>query len=279
MHVWHVSHILSTMWGERLALNCNILHQKYRIYRGSNVSPLSNVCIACLYCMHIVVQSLSHPCNLSINCTLLLLGFLQVMQHQPLLPTRCPRCWGNGCHTVHRQQPTACWVGPRSAVSQMTTNTLLPLMCTKSLTLMSPRKSSQPTQWGAECTCLEVGARALNRYVLSWYSLCACISESIYLCIILPPTWCNNWLCNIWCCLQGANQIILAIPNFGTLCECVCIAVLSAHALPFSDSSKKPGPGAHCPEKVTIHQRSAPAPTLGIRHSEYICPLITDPSV
>jgi hypothetical protein len=45
------------------------------------------------------------------------------------------------------------------------------------------------------------------------------------------------------------------------------------------DSSKKPGPGAHSPEKVKIHMKSAPAPTMGVRHSEYICPLITDPSM
>ena len=51
---------------------------------------------------------------------------------------------------------------------------------------------------------------------------------------------------------------------------CYCMSV---------DSSQKPGPGAHSPEKVNIHLKSSPAPTMGIRHSEFICPLITEPSV
>ncbi|ESO87577.1 hypothetical protein LOTGIDRAFT_207007 [Lottia gigantea] len=42
------------------------------------------------------------------------------------------------------------------------------------------------------------------------------------------------------------------------------------------DRTKKPGPGAHCPEKVTINKRSAPVFSLGIRHSEFICPMVID---
>lgn len=38
----------------------------------------------------------------------------------------------------------------------------------------------------------------------------------------------------------------------------------------------KPGPGAHSPEKVLINKTQAPSFSLGIRHSEYITPLITD---
>ncbi|XP_002157290.3 ciliary microtubule associated protein 1A [Hydra vulgaris] len=44
------------------------------------------------------------------------------------------------------------------------------------------------------------------------------------------------------------------------------------------DSTQKPGPGAHCPEKVTANKRKAPSFSLGIRHSEYITPLIIDVS-
>jgi len=44
-----------------------------------------------------------------------------------------------------------------------------------------------------------------------------------------------------------------------------------------SDSTKKPGPGAHSPEKVVKTRRSAPQYTFGLRHSEYIAPLIVDP--
>ncbi|EGD73728.1 outer dense fiber protein 3 [Salpingoeca rosetta] len=43
-----------------------------------------------------------------------------------------------------------------------------------------------------------------------------------------------------------------------------------------SDKTMKPGPGAHSPEKVTMHKRRSPAFSLGVRHSEYITPLIVD---
>lgn len=42
------------------------------------------------------------------------------------------------------------------------------------------------------------------------------------------------------------------------------------------DATKKPGPGAHSPEKVVINRPCPPAVSLGIRHSEYICPLIIE---
>ncbi|EDO39533.1 predicted protein [Nematostella vectensis] len=44
------------------------------------------------------------------------------------------------------------------------------------------------------------------------------------------------------------------------------------------DSTKKPGPGAHSPEKVYINKHQAPKISLGIRHSEFITPLIIDVS-
>ncbi len=37
-----------------------------------------------------------------------------------------------------------------------------------------------------------------------------------------------------------------------------------------------PGPGAHKPEAVTINKRSAPMFSLGIRHSEFVTPLLID---
>lgn len=42
------------------------------------------------------------------------------------------------------------------------------------------------------------------------------------------------------------------------------------------DATAKPGPGAHRPEDVYITKRQAPSFSLGIRHSEYITPLIID---
>ncbi|XP_046357125.1 outer dense fiber protein 3-like [Haliotis rufescens] len=42
------------------------------------------------------------------------------------------------------------------------------------------------------------------------------------------------------------------------------------------DSTMKPGPGAHCPERVVINRPKAAVHSLGIRHSEFICPLFVD---
>eukprot|EP00043_Microstomoeca_roanoka_P020897 m.254408 g.254408 ORF g.254408 m.254408 type:complete len:251 (+) comp18013_c0_seq1:114-866(+) len=42
------------------------------------------------------------------------------------------------------------------------------------------------------------------------------------------------------------------------------------------DKTSKPGPGAHSPEKVTMHKTRAPAFSMGVRHSEYTTPLIID---
>jgi len=42
------------------------------------------------------------------------------------------------------------------------------------------------------------------------------------------------------------------------------------------DSTQKPGPGAHSPEKNYMVKRSAPAVSFGIRHSEFTAPLIVD---
>ena len=45
-----------------------------------------------------------------------------------------------------------------------------------------------------------------------------------------------------------------------------------------SDATRKPGPGAHSPEKVIITKPLRPQYSFGIRHSEYITPLITEPT-
>ncbi|XP_015266702.1 PREDICTED: outer dense fiber protein 3-like protein 2 [Gekko japonicus] len=37
-----------------------------------------------------------------------------------------------------------------------------------------------------------------------------------------------------------------------------------------------PGPGTHSPEKVTVHWKRSPSYSLGVRHSEYLMPLIID---
>ena len=43
-----------------------------------------------------------------------------------------------------------------------------------------------------------------------------------------------------------------------------------------AESTNNPGPGVYSPEKVTVNKPSAPKFSMGIRHSEYISPLIFD---
>ena len=43
-----------------------------------------------------------------------------------------------------------------------------------------------------------------------------------------------------------------------------------------TDSHSTPGPGAYTPEQVNVNKRSAPKHSLGIRHSEYVTPLILE---
>jgi len=42
------------------------------------------------------------------------------------------------------------------------------------------------------------------------------------------------------------------------------------------DTTMKPGPGAHRPERVYVTKKQAPQFSFGIRHSEYTAPLIVD---
>lgn len=42
------------------------------------------------------------------------------------------------------------------------------------------------------------------------------------------------------------------------------------------DTTIKPGPGAHRPENVVVNKPIAPKASLGIRHSEFVCPLIVE---
>ena len=37
-----------------------------------------------------------------------------------------------------------------------------------------------------------------------------------------------------------------------------------------------PGPGAHSPERVNVHKPAAPRFSMGVRHSEYVTPLIVE---
>ncbi|KAA0715170.1 Outer dense fiber protein 3-B [Triplophysa tibetana] len=42
------------------------------------------------------------------------------------------------------------------------------------------------------------------------------------------------------------------------------------------DTTRRPGPGAHHPERVTFTRANAPSFSFGIRHSEYTAPIIVD---
>lgn len=52
-------------------------------------------------------------------------------------------------------------------------------------------------------------------------------------------------------------------------------SMTSRNVLP-GDSTTKPGPGAHSPEKVYITKKLPPAFSFGIRHSEYLAPLVVE---
>ncbi|XP_062403364.1 ciliary microtubule associated protein 1B [Sardina pilchardus] len=51
-------------------------------------------------------------------------------------------------------------------------------------------------------------------------------------------------------------------------------SMIGRNAMP-GDTTTKPGPGAHHPEQVTFTRGKAPSFSFGIRHSEFIAPLIT----
>ena len=55
---------------------------------------------------------------------------------------------------------------------------------------------------------------------------------------------------------------------------CVLMALLPVPI----DTHTTPGPGVYKPEGVTVNKRSAPTYSLGIRHSEYMTPLILEVS-
>ncbi|XP_007233327.2 outer dense fiber protein 3-like protein 2b [Astyanax mexicanus] len=51
-------------------------------------------------------------------------------------------------------------------------------------------------------------------------------------------------------------------------------SMLGRHDGKPSETMPRPGPGSHNPENVTTHKPRAPAFTLGIRHSDFVTPLV-----
>ncbi|XP_075064571.1 ciliary microtubule associated protein 1B isoform X2 [Mixophyes fleayi] len=52
-------------------------------------------------------------------------------------------------------------------------------------------------------------------------------------------------------------------------------SMTARHSLP-GDTTRKPGPGSYNPEKVVLCRPNAPNFSFGIRHSEYVAPLIVE---
>lgn len=52
-------------------------------------------------------------------------------------------------------------------------------------------------------------------------------------------------------------------------------SMTSRNVMP-GDTTRKPGPGAHSPETVWTHKKKMPEFSFGIRHSQYLAPLIVD---
>jgi len=52
-------------------------------------------------------------------------------------------------------------------------------------------------------------------------------------------------------------------------------SMLGRNAVP-GDSTNKPGPGTHSPERVTLNKRKAPQCSFGIKHSVYVAPVFLD---
>ncbi|XP_065910752.1 ciliary microtubule associated protein 1A-like [Dysidea avara] len=74
----------------------------------------------------------------------------------------------------------------------------------------------------------------------------------------------------------GANAYKVIEPDI-TSRKAPSYGLYSRNYMP-GDATKKPGPGAHSPEKVTVNKKAQPSYTMGVRHSEYLCPLIIDVS-
>ncbi|XP_048354618.1 outer dense fiber protein 3-like protein 2 [Sphaerodactylus townsendi] len=72
----------------------------------------------------------------------------------------------------------------------------------------------------------------------------------------------------------GPGRYSTTDPNV-YLCRLPAFSMLGRLRKP-SGAFPTPGPGTHSPEKVIAHWKRSPSYSLGIRHSEYLMPLIAD---
>lgn len=66
------------------------------------------------------------------------------------------------------------------------------------------------------------------------------------------------------------------VVNTGTYKNRAPIYSLTSRNTMPGDSTKKPGPGAHSPEKVYVNKTKAPVISFGMRHSQYTCLPMTE---
>ncbi|MGH0123756.1 UNVERIFIED_CONTAM: hypothetical protein FKN15_014295 [Acipenser sinensis] len=66
------------------------------------------------------------------------------------------------------------------------------------------------------------------------------------------------------------------MPSVNIYLQRLPVYSLLARQPPIGKYKKSPGPGAHWPEKVTINYPKAPSYYMGIRHSEFVTPVVVD---
>lgn len=72
--------------------------------------------------------------------------------------------------------------------------------------------------------------------------------------------------------IDGSVFDEFSISNMSSALQLHCIRTPCC----FLDSTQKPGPGAHYPERVHINKKSPPRFSMGTRHSDYTTPLIVE---
>ena len=127
-------------------------------------------------------------------------------------------------------------------------------MWTCSLVEYSTKRKLQSTRWGGDMSLTRLLPQPIH-----WL-----LREYVKPHPIGSLFWSNTWKFLFLSKIRkgGWMHVLLQSLNYGFLY--------------FTDSTQKPGPGAHSPEKVELNKPAAPKFSLGIRHSEFVTPLIID---
>ena len=119
----------------------------------------------------------------------------------------------------------------------------------KSEAMSRPRPVPQPIQWAQE-RVLAVLAKVKSNLFLS---------ENLYFFLDLKKT-------------PGPGTYNTTDPSVYRFRQHVYS--MTGRNLQPGDSTQKPGPGAHSPEKVKINRRATASYSFGIRHSDYVAPFV-----